>query len=382
MLAGRIVDATTLPVYDLGLHHPFARDRQRPLFDLLRRSGLLTDADVLPTTPCNDAELESAHSRQYLQALAATSVPQPDAEALRLGARFGLGSPDNPIAPGQYEAAAAIAGATRASVRAVLEGHCRAAFNPAGGLHHAMPQQAAGFCLVNDLVVGIRHARAAGVDRVLYVDFDVHHGDGVERAFWRDASVLTLSFHETPEVRYPGTGFVHDLGEADGHGYALNVPLHPGTDDDSFTACVQAVLPVVARAFAPGLIVSQHGCDTHRDDPLATIDCTTASMHDAARLCRSLADELCSGRWVATGGGGYQPYTVIPRAWAMVWSALSGKALPDAIDEGWRRQWQERSGGAMPRAWRDEAQGSPHAARAAEQNQKTVARLLGSLDWL
>lgn len=382
MRAGRIVDATSLPVYDLGSEHPFARDRQRPLFDLLRRSGLLQDDDVLPTRPATEAELATAHDVAYLQALRHTSVPHVDAAALVSAQRFGLGTPDNPIAPGQYEAAAAVAGATLECVRAVLDGRCRAAFNPAGGLHHAMPQAAAGFCLINDLVVGIRAARAAGVDRVLYVDFDVHHGDGVERAFARDASVLTLSFHETPEVRFPGTGFAHDLGHGAGRGYALNVPLHPGTGDESFTACVHAVLPVVARAFAPGLIVSQHGCDTHRDDPLATLECTTASMHDAARLTRALADELCSGRWVATGGGGYLPYTVIPRAWTLVWAVLAGKDLPPAIDAGWRRAWAHRAGTELPQHWYDEPHAGPLQATAAAQNQKTVARLLASLGWL
>jgi acetoin utilization protein AcuC len=241
---------------------------------------------------------------------------------------------------------------------------------------------AAGFCLVNDLVLGIRAARAAGIARVLYVDFDVHHGDGVEFAFARDPSVLTLSFHETPEVRFPGTGFVHDLGQGDGRGFALNVPLYPGTDDASFTACVEAVLPVVARAFAPGLIVSQHGCDSHRDDPLATLDCTTAAMYEAAKRTRALADELCGGRWVATGGGGYRPFAVIPRAWAMVWSALSGRPLPAEVDAGWRAAWTGIAGCQLPSTWLDEVRAKPQRAVAAVQNQKTVARLLASLDWL
>src|SRR5262249_8064063 len=230
-------------------------------------------------------------------------------------------------------------------------GNARAAFNPAGGLHHAMPDRAAGFCLYNDLAVGICRARARGVERVLYVDFDVHHGDGVEWTFRRDPSVLTLSFHETPEVRYPGTGFVTDLGEGAGRGYALNVPLQPGTADDSFLECVEQVLLPAARAFRPQLIVSQHGCDTHRDDPLARRECTPASSDGAARRTRALADELCDGRWVATGGGGYRPLHVIPRAWTMVWAAMSGRPLPAQIDPEWRRRWQGRAQEPLPADW-------------------------------
>ncbi|HEX5051292.1 MAG TPA: acetoin utilization protein AcuC [Planctomycetota bacterium] len=378
----RIVDATALPVYDLGQDHPFARDRQQPLFDLLHTTGLVRPEDVLPTTPASIEQLAAAHDRRYLEILRATSVPQPSHAAIVAARHYGLGPGDNPIATGQFEAAAAVGGAALAAVDAIVAGRCRAVFHPAGGLHHAMPNAAAGFCLVNDLVLAIHRARAAGLPRVLYVDFDVHHGDGVEFAFAADPSVLTLSFHETPEIRYPGTGYVTDRGRGDGFGYALNVPLHPYTADDSWLECVRSVLPAVARAFAPDLIVSQHGCDAHRDDPLATIDCTTRSLHAAAQLTRELADELCGGRWLATGGGGYRPYHVIPRAWAMVWSSLSGRPLPPRIDEGWRRRWQGRAGSPLPTEWYDDPHESPAHALAAAVNQRTVAELLAGLDWL
>lgn len=378
----RIVDATALPVYDLGQDHPFARDRQQPLFDLLQSHGLLRREDVLAVQPATLDELATVHDPAYVEMLIATSCRRPDPEVLRRAPLYGLGTPDNPIAPGQHTAAAATAGATLACVDAVLDGTCRAAFNPAGGLHHAMPHGAAGFCLYNDLALGIRRARDRGLQRVLYVDYDVHHGDGVEFTFARDPSVLTISLHETPEIRFPFTGSIADQGEAEGHGYAVNVPLWPGTGDESWLECVQRVVVPLCRAFRPELIVSQHGCDPHRDDPLATIACTTRSFWEAARTTRMLADELCDGRWVATGGGGYLPYHVIPRAWAMVWCAMTGRPLPENLDAGWRQRWQGRAGGPLPDAMFDAPSPGPDATLAAARNRRTVDALLGRIPWL
>ncbi len=380
--AARLVDATSLPVYDLGQDHVFARDRQRPLFDLLRTHRLIADADLLPTRPATDDELTTVHDAAYVAMLRATSVAEPDPAALRRAPLFGLGTPDNPIAPGQHAAAAAAAGATLACVDAVLDGACRAAFNAAGGLHHAMPHGAAGFCLYNDLALGIVRARQKGCARVVYIDYDVHHGDGVEFSFRRDPSVLTISLHETPEVRFPFTGAIDDRGEGPGLGYAVNVPLWPGTDDASWLRCIEDVVEPLVRAFRPDLILSQHGCDPHRDDPLATIECTTGAFLAAARLTRRLADEVCQGRWVATGGGGYRPYHVIPRAWAMVWCAMADRPVPDRLDPGWRQRWQERAGSPLPERMLDEPRPSPRHDAAARRNAVTVAALMAGVPWL
>jgi acetoin utilization protein AcuC len=245
---------------------------------------------------------------------------------------------------GQPGGARAGAAATLACVRAVVGGQRRAAFNPAGGLHHAQRARASGFCIHADLVVGIRAALDAGIHRVLYVDYDVHHGDGVEAAFAADPRVLTISLHETPEVRFPGTGFAHDRGHGAGLGYAINVPLAPFTADDAWLAAIRAVVVPAARAYRPELIVSQHGADPHFTDPLASLRVTTQAMAAAATITRDLADELCGGRWVATGGGGYQPYTVLPRAWFWVWTIVAGRELPARIDAGWRAAWGSAPG--------------------------------------
>jgi acetoin utilization protein AcuC len=369
-----LVDSLHLPTYDLGPGHPFAAFRQRPLFDLLARHRLVDDAERLLPEPATEAELGAVHEPAYVALLRRLDDPG-DREARRLAPVHGLGTEDNPIRPGQHAAAAAAAGGTIACVRAVVEGRAEAAFNPAGGLHHAMPGAASGFCLYNDLALGVVEARRLGLSRIAYLDFDVHHGDGVEWIFRDDPEVLTVSFHESPDRRWPFTGRVEDRGRGAGLGAAVNVPFAPGTADPSWQEAVAEVLAAVLDRFEPELLITQHGCDPHHSDPLADLSLTTASFAFAARLSRELAARHCGGRWVATGGGGYQPYSVIPRAWAMVWAEVSGRALPERVDEGWRNAWREAAGGELPATFVDPPYDEPRAAAAAATNRATLAAL-------
>lgn len=371
----KIVDATKLPAYGMGSGHPFGDDRLVPFYALLRALDWLPDAEVLPTRPATDAELLLGHEQDYIALQKALDDDELRDEASHSAPLFGMGTSDNPIVPGQHVAAAAAVGATLACVHAVLEGRAEHAFNPGGGLHHAMPRSASGFCIYNDLVIGIRAARQGGVARVLYVDFDVHHGDGVEHAFATDPSVLTISFHETPEVRWPGTGWVHEIGRDPAKGYALNVPLASGTGDAAWLDAVQDVLVPAARNFRPELIVSQHGCDTHREDPLADLALTTRPMLEAAKITHRLAHELCSGRWVATGGGGYRPKHVIPRAWALVWAEMSGREIPQTLPEKWRSVIAAPPGDPLPTTFIDAPAPDPREAQAARIDLATRTRL-------
>ncbi|MHC4078734.1 MAG: acetoin utilization protein AcuC [Planctomycetota bacterium] len=380
-LEARLIDAPALPVYDLVTEHPFARDRQVALFDLIQRMGLVRPEELLRSEPASEQELQLAHHPAYIAMVQAVSAPDPDDTTLSAALRFGLGSPDNPIGKGQHAAAAAMTGATLACVREVMAGAARHGFNPAGGLHHALPQAASGFCVYNDLVVGIRTALELGAERVLYVDFDVHHGDGVEFAFQRDPSVLTLSFHQHPDTLYPGTGRITDLGDGDAQGTVVNMPLAPGTGDESWWEAVETLLPKLVRRFGPAVIVSQHGCDTHREDPLAELQLTTRPMYEAALLTRKLAEELCDGRWVAVGGGGYQPYRVIPRAWSLVWMAMTGREVPAQVDQDFADVWEQRSGMAVPLPFFDPPAPNPRADRAHRQNQEALERLLELLEF-
>src|SRR5262245_55582900 len=227
-----------------------------------------------------------------------------------------------------HEASALVAGATLQAARAVWSGESRRAVNIAGGLHHAMPDRASGFCVYNDPAIGIAYLLDQGARRVAYVDIDVHHGDGVQAVFWDDPRVLTVSLHETPLALFPGTGFPQETGGATAEGSAVNVALPPGTDDSGWLRAFHAVVPSVVRAFGPEVLVTQCGADTHRIDPLADLRLSVDGQRASYLALRDLAEELCAGRWIATGGGGYALVEAVPRAWTHLFAIATGEPLP------------------------------------------------------
>ncbi len=252
-------------------------------------------------------------------------------------AGIGEGGDDPPFA-GMHDAGAMVAGGSIRAVEAILRGDVEHAFHPGGGLHHAMPDRASGFCIYDDPALAIARARRDGL-RVLYVDLDVHHGDGVQAIHWSDPGVLTVSVHETGRYLFPGTGGVGELGEGAAAGTSVNVPLEPETGEGAWLAAVQVLLPELAAAFGPDLIVSQHGADSHAWDPLAHLRVTTTAMGEAARLVDRLAHGSAGGRWLATGGGGYDAYRVVPRSWSLVWLAGAHREVPAATPVEWRERW-------------------------------------------
>jgi acetoin utilization protein AcuC len=317
-------------LYDFGPQHPLSPRRFAVGIDLLQRLGA---ERFLTPQVASDAELQRVHDPQYVAAVRMLSE-FPAATPMLGFAPLG----DDPPFRGMHEAAATVAGGTLAAMDRILAGEAVHAFHPGGGLHHAMRDRASGFCIYNDVALAVARARDAG-HRVLYVDLDVHHGDGVEAAFWDDRRVLTVSFHETGRRLFPGTGFVDDCGGGDARGRAVNVPLEPGTSDASWLAAVELVVPALAAAFRPTLLVSQHGSDTHVLDPLAHLALTTRAMAAAAQLLDRLAHRYTEGRWLATGGGGYDVYRVVPRAWALIWLAQAHREVPAETPREWRARW-------------------------------------------
>jgi acetoin utilization protein AcuC len=213
----------------------------------------------------------------------------------------------------------------------VMSGRALHSFALAGGLHHAHRSRAAGFCIYNDPAVAIAAMRARYGSRVAYVDVDAHHGDGVQEMFYDDPNVLTISIHESGRYLFPGTGFVKELGEGAGNGYSVNVPLEPYTSDEPFLRAVDEVAVPLVRAFKPDLLVTQCGCDTHWLDPLTHMATSTHIWPYLARTFHELAHDVCGGRWVATGGGGYDLYSVVPRAWTLLFAGMVGAELPSDL---------------------------------------------------
>jgi acetoin utilization protein AcuC len=328
--------------YDMGAH-PLNPVRVELTMALARELGILDRAGVRTITPrpADETDLTRVHRADYL-----------DAVRLAPGDPFftgwGLNTPDNPVFDNMHEASARICGASIAAAEAVWHGTATRAVNVAGGLHHAMAARASGFCVYNDPAVAIARLLDQGAQRIAYVDVDVHHGDGVQAAFYHDPRVLTVSLHETPLALFPGTGFADETGGPGAEGTAVNLPLPPGTGDAGWLRAFQAVVPSVVRAFAPELIFSQCGADAHRLDPLADLHLSIDGQRAAYIAMRALADELCDGRWVATGGGGYALVEVVPRAWAHLLAVATGEPLDPATPTppDWRRLAAERRPGA------------------------------------
>lgn len=313
--------------YDFGPDHPLTPRRFRPSIALMRASGAQNFA---APRVASDSELERLHAASYVR-----TVRKFSDDRWRHVATAGIGPGDCPPFEGMHEASARIAGGSIDAVDRVLAGDVEHAFNPGGGLHHAMAERASGFCIYNDVALAAAHARDAG-HRVLYVDLDVHHGDGTQTLFWDDPQVLTFSIHETGMSLFPGSGFTDERGGPGAPGSAVNIPLQPYSGDGSWTAAIEKALPGLAAAFQPTFLVSQHGCDTHAYDPLAHLRLTTRAYRTATLLLDEIAHEHCTGRWVATGGGGYDAYRVVPRSWTLVWLAQAHRDPALETPLAWR----------------------------------------------
>jgi acetoin utilization protein AcuC len=312
--------------YRLSDDHPLHPIRLALTVDLARSLGVLDAArvSVLAPEPADDDLLRLVHSAAYLAAVRA--APEDQAGALR----FGMGTPDNPIFPRMHESAALLTGASVLAASRVLSGQAEHAANIGGGLHHAMPERASGFCIYNDPAVAIAWMLGQGLERIAYVDVDVHHGDGVQHVFYDDPRVLTISLHQHPMTLFPGTGFPGEVGTGDAQGTAVNLALPPGTDDRGWLRAFHAVVPGVLRAFRPQVLVTQCGCDSHRDDPLADLALTIDGQRASYAALHALAHELCDGRWLLLGGGGYGVLRCVPRAWTHLLAEASGAPVDPA----------------------------------------------------
>jgi acetoin utilization protein AcuC len=321
-----------LTEYDFGPSHPLAPLRIKLTMALATELGVIEA--VLPRRPgfvADDDLIATVHSRDYIRAV--RGVDGAGDAALS----YGLGTADNPTFAGMHRAAAHVVGAGVAAARLVWTGEVLHAVNLCGGLHHAMPGAASGFCVYNDVAVAIRWLLDQGARRVAYVDVDVHHGDGVQEVFYDEPRVLTVSLHESPYTLFPGTGWPSETGGPLARGSAVNVALPAGTGDAGWLRAFHAVVPALLREFAPDVLVTQHGCDSHLADPLAHLMLSVDGQRASYLALHDLAHELCRGRWLATGGGGYAVKTVVPRSWSHLLAIAGGQPLDPAreLPSGW-----------------------------------------------
>jgi len=317
--------------FDYGPGHPLRIERLALTYELCRAYGLLD----LPTTRLIEArdatedEVVAFHRPDYLDVFRAADRGQPPPNLWD----YGLGTSDNPTFPGMYAWSLLSTGASLQAMELVDSGEAECAFNIAGGLHHAAAARAAGFCYVNDAAVVIKHLLRRG-RRVAYVDIDAHHGDGVQFGFYETDQVLTISIHESGETLFPGTGFAEEIGRGRGIGYAVNLPLLAGSDDEIFLWALDQVVPPLLTAFNPDVVVTQLGVDTHRTDPLTNLAMTTTGFAEVVRRLQP----LCR-RWIALGGGGYNLENV-PRSWTLAWAIMNHREIPDDLPESFLTTFQ------------------------------------------
>ncbi len=368
-----VVHDDALTRYDFGPTHPMAPIRVELTMRLARSLGVLDNptVQVVVAPTASDDEIALVHGGRYIEAVRRLS-DDPGGRDLA----HGLGTEDDPVFTGMHDASAHIVGATLEAARMVWGGTALHGVNVSGGLHHAMADSASGFCIYNDPAIAIAWLLENGAERIAYVDIDAHHGDGVQAAFFDDPRVLTISLHESPRTLFPGSGYSTETGGRGAVGSAVNIPLPPGTGDAGWLRAFHAVVPELVRAFQPHILVSQHGCDSHIDDPLTHLMVSVDAQRVAHVALHDLAHDVCGGKWLATGGGGYAVFDVVPRTWTHLLAVVGGRPLdpstpvpadwlahvadvtgghraPGTLSDGRLPLYDDWAGGYNPDSWLD-----------------------------
>ncbi|MGK0553776.1 acetoin utilization protein AcuC [Macrococcus capreoli] len=374
----------TLFVYDDALlnyrfrdDHPFNQMRLLLTKSLLETNQLLTDNDILQPRIATDEELLLGHQAEYIQAVKYAGSNKLSAQDCE---KFGLNSNDTPNFEAMHHKCALLVGATLTAVDAVLQHKTDTACNFAGGLHHGFRGRASGFCIYNDATVAIEYIKQHYQKRVLYIDTDAHHGDGVQFAFYNDKDVFTYSIHETGRYLFPGTGSIHEKGDGDGYLYSMNLPVDAYTEDDSFLSTFEKSIVRACEFFQPDIILSQNGADAHYLDPLTHLSVTHRTFQQIPHIVNQCAKTYTQGKWIALGGGGYNIFQVAPLAWAQVYNAMKGNPpLTGSIPQAWIEKWQPKAQIKIPAEWNEDLTGYeaiPRRLDIEEKNEQTLERVI------
>jgi len=326
--------------YDLGPLHPLRPVRVKLTHDLIQAKGLLDEDEIKITVPrvSSEEEILLFHEKEYVRLVQKYS---------ERGSGL-LDAGDTPAFKGCFEATSLVVGASLEACDQIMSGKFAHAFNPSGGLHHAHPERASGFCIFNDPAVSINYLRKKyNARRLVYLDIDAHHGDGVMYGFYNNPSLLDIDFHENGKYLFPGTGFPDEIGGNEAKGLKLNVPLLPGTGDQAYLRAFHKIVPDIVRRFRPEIILVQCGADGHAEDRLAHLRLTTNMYNEVVSEMHDLAHELCKGRFLLFGGGGYTLANV-PRVWTIALAALAGKKLDNRIPEHWSKEFLKLTGEDPP----------------------------------
>ncbi len=359
--------------YKFNRNHPFNQFRMTLTIDLLKKINALSPEQIHPPRIAADEELFLNHDPRYVNAVKMAGHGQLSNETSE---NYGIGTEDNPIFPNMHEATALQVGGTLTAVDHVMTGKAAHALHLGGGLHHGFRGKASGFCIYNDCSVAIKYIQNKYHARVLYVDSDAHHGDGVQWSFYDDPNVCTLSIHETGRYLFPGTGGVNERGQGKGYGYSFNIPIDAFTEDESFIDTYTRSLREVAAFFKPDVILTQNGADAHYYDPLTHLSSTIKTYRVIPKIAHEIAHKYCDGRWIAVGGGGYDIWRVVPRAWALVWLEMTeNSSACGQLPAEWVDYWQKQAPVKLPSEWEDPGDLYPPIPRKEEISEKNLRTL-------
>ncbi len=363
--------------YKFNDNHPFNQLRVQLTYELLDGLNALHPTHLVEPRIATEEELELIHDPKYIQAVKLASIGKLENE---IALNYGLGTEDTPIFPNMHEASSLLVGATLTAVDYVMSGKSKHALSLGGGLHHGFRGKASGFCIYNDSAVAIKYIQNNYNARILYVDTDAHHGDGVQWSFYDDDQVCTFSIHETGRYLFPGTGNINERGSGKGYGYSFNIPVDAFTEDESWLHAYTTGFREIAEFFKPDVIITQNGVDSHYYDPLTHLSATMKIYREIPKLAHQLAHQYCNGRWIAVGGGGYDIWRVVPRAWSLLWLEMSDQnTIDNPIPTEWLSKWQPHSPVTLPTTWNDPPNiypAIPRKQEITEKNANMVAKAL------
>ncbi|EGA90730.1 acetoin utilization protein [Planococcus donghaensis MPA1U2] len=359
--------------YKFSETHPFNQKRLVLTIDLLKKMNALSSDSIVPARIATDEELLLAHDQRYIDIVKKASRGEITPEA---GESYGIGTDDTPIFENMHEASARLVGGTLTAVDYVMEGKAQHALNLGGGLHHGFRGKASGFCIYNDSSVAINYLKTKYNARVLYIDTDAHHGDGVQWSFYDDPDVCTVSIHETGRYLFPGTGNINERGSGQGYGTSFNFPIDAFTEDESFLEIYRTSMREIFDFFKPDVILTQNGADAHYLDPLTHLYGTMNIYKEIPKIAHELAHEYCQGRWIAVGGGGYDIWRVVPRAWSLIWMEMNNFPIPSGkLPASWIEKWQPESPVKLIETWEDPPNMYKEIPRKAEITDKNLQML-------
>lgn len=366
--------------YKFSETHPFNQKRLTLTVDLLKEMNALSPSDIVIPRVATDEELSLVHDPGYIEIVKKASLETTETSKYE---SYGIGTEDTPIFPHMHEASASLVGATLTAVDYVMEGKSLHALNLGGGLHHGFKGRASGFCIYNDSSVAIKYMQQKYNARVLYIDTDAHHGDGVQWSFYDEPNVCTVSIHETGRYLFPGTGNITERGTGEGYGTSFNFPIDAFTEDESFLEIYRTALREIVESFKPDVILSQNGADAHYFDPLTHLYGTMNIYREIPKLAHELAHQYCGGKWIAVGGGGYDIWRVVPRAWSLLWMEMNDVKTPAGnLPKAWLERWSTESPVPFIPTWMDPSplyEPIPRKAEITEKNKQMLDKALYAL---